>query len=140
MSSTKTSSEVKEETTSPGEDTASLPEQCKMMAEEGRERVVGGGEAVSSSKHTAEHPQEAGKDVRGWDAEAEAVSSDKHTAKQLRKAGKERRVVKRVLWLSVRHGSVLQKAHCQPSTKEVEVCGKKGATTCEKNAGERSKA
>jgi predicted metalloprotease len=68
------------------------------------------------------------------------VSSDKHTAKQLRKAGKERRVVKRVLWLSVRHGSILQKAHCQPSTKEVEVCGKKEATTCEKNAGERSKA
>jgi hypothetical protein len=80
-------------------------------------------------KHTAEHPREAGKDVRGWDAEAEAVSSDKHTAKQLRKAGKKERVVKRVLWLSVRHGSVLQKAHRQPSTKEVKVCGKKGATT-----------
>jgi hypothetical protein len=46
MSSTKTSSEVKEETTSPREDTASLPEKCKMMAEEGRVRGVGGDEAV----------------------------------------------------------------------------------------------
>jgi len=95
---------------------------------------------VSSNEHTAEHPREAGNDGRACDAEAKEVSSDKHTAEQPREAGKERRVMKRMLWLSVRYGSVLQKAHCQPSTTKVEVCGKKGATTCEKDAGERPKA
>ena len=66
------------------------------------------------------------------------MSSNEHTVWHPREAGKKMRVMRGVLWLRVRYGSVLREAHCQPSTRGGKVCEKKGATTCWKNAGAQS--
>jgi hypothetical protein len=42
------------------------------------------------------------------------------------------------MWLSVRQGSVLREAYCQPPATDGKACEKKEATTCEKDAGTRS--
>jgi hypothetical protein len=59
----------------------------------------------------------------GWvgDAEIEAASSDKHTARHPQEVEKKTNVMRRVLWLSWKHSSVLQEAHCQPSARDGEV-------------------
>jgi hypothetical protein len=66
------------------------------------------------------------------------VSSNEHTVWHPREAGKKKMVMRGVLWLSVRHGSVLREEHCQTSARDGKVCEKKGAATCWKDAGTRS--
>jgi hypothetical protein len=52
------------------------------------------------------------------------VSSNKHTAKHPQEVGKESKLMKRVLRLCMRYGSVLQEANCRSSTRGGKACGK----------------